>query len=221
MRGGQHGPGAGVAHRSSRSRSFRSASSASCSGSVRARSSSRPGAAPSGSESAAASPSPRPTAPDTCSGGYRERCDPSAQRLGRHARRVRTRVGTGGYGYVARRVPTDPEMQLPAAGVARLGGVCSPGAKTSAAALRATSPPRWRGGRDASGRWARDARRGADRHGRRRRPFATPTTSPPDTSSWSAPPPRCSSGLDVADQSRSHDRHPATAVGSPTGDHFR
>ena len=35
-------------------------------------------------------------------------------------------------------------MQLPSAGVARLSGVHPPGAKQSSAALRATSPPRWR-----------------------------------------------------------------------------
>jgi uncharacterized membrane protein len=59
-------------------------------------------------------------------------------------RRVRSRVDPGNRVYVARRVPSDPDIQLPAAGVARLSEVHPPGAKQSSAALRATSPPRWR-----------------------------------------------------------------------------
>jgi hypothetical protein len=45
---------------------------------------------------------------------------------------------------VARRVPTDSDFQLPAAGGSQLNAVQTPGATPSPAAPLATSPPRWR-----------------------------------------------------------------------------
>jgi hypothetical protein len=45
---------------------------------------------------------------------------------------------------VARRVPTESDIQLPAAGVARPSGVHPPEAKPTPATVRATPPPRWR-----------------------------------------------------------------------------